>query len=64
MKFDIYSYELTEALFYFVSIPDIYDNFVEVISLNGDMSMAEYVDTFKREEFKSWCKQEYGFIFD
>lgn len=64
MKFDIYSLELAESLFYFVSKPDIYENFIEVIELNGDMSMAEYVDEFKSEEFKQWCKQEYGFQFE
>lgn len=64
MKLNPYSDELAEALFWYVHQPDIYDDFLEMTSINGYMSLAEYVEYFKLHDFKLYCIDEYGFHFE
>lgn len=59
MKCNLYSSELAEPLFYFISNDERYTDFIECITVNGDMSIAEYVETFKLREFRAWLLTEY-----
>lgn len=51
MKFDVYSDDLAEELYFFME--DRFDEFSQYLSESPkDISMAEYVDTFLRSEFR------------
>lgn len=56
---DISRSDLAEAIFWFVSMPDVYMDFCEKNELE-EISMAEYVNLYKRHEFEKYC-QEMGY---
>lgn len=61
MKFDVYSDELAEALYWFMQ--GKYAEYCKYLSGTArDVSLAEYVDKFHKSEFKAYV-ENMGFSF-
>lgn len=59
-KVDLFSADLAEALFRFVQQDPVFDDFCEKAS-SQDLSIAEYVDLYKRSDFFEFCIKK-GFL--
>ena len=56
----IYDYNIAEALFWFVhEDKGIFDDLCAKSALNA-LSIAQYVDIYKREEFKKYAFDRFG----
>ncbi len=62
MKFDIYSWDLAEAVYSFME--DRFDEFSAYCAEGWtDCSLAEYVQMFHSKEFKKYC-EDIGYVFE
>lgn len=63
---DLYCDELAEALFRFVhSNTNVYDEYCEVLEEpTYDLSMAQFVESRYKNEFKKYCSEEFNIIID
>ena len=51
---DITDWSLAEDIYFFVSSPEVWEDFCRCQEKEGPLSMAEYVDRFKMNEFEVW----------
>lgn len=59
-EYSIYDFEVAEAIYNFVGLPDIFKDFCRKCQDN-DLSLAEYVYLFRRNEFTAYCEKKYNF---
>ena len=58
MPFDIHCFDYGEAIFRYVGQPDIFEDFCHK-SIDNVLSLAEYVERYKLDEFKKWLSENF-----
>lgn len=51
---DLTDCNLAEEIYFYVSSPEVWADFCRCQEKEGPLSMAEYVDRFKKYEFEVW----------
>lgn len=59
-SYSIYDFEVSEAIFNYVSYPDVYDRFAQA-KTSQDLSMAEFVFKYDLLLFDDFCRNNYSF---
>lgn len=53
---DITDWNLAESIYWYVSSPEVWQDFCQRQEKEGPLSMAEYVDRFRIVEFEEWLQ--------